>query len=344
MTDHRIVLNKNVLGQLKSDNNIQVFKRADVLQDFLRTFAGECQITAEPRQPVLLMVFGHGDSKTYGIAVGGIGAPRNVPRLRTHEIAAYLNGLDISLTVLLTSCFSRGWVLQPELNISAFTAVGPLIETRSWGNSLGDRCHGSIDATAVREAFIKMEDEKTTQIHPHRPRGPLDEKTPSRSFAELTSVIHSTLLYEIDSEFGHAHHTQLSAQDNKWELEWRKRSGILLARCQAQWDKLPRLQVQSTASMFRGKTVGLAALSLSETESEDPRGTYGLHKRLSERQASRIVNDMSFGYLTSFPAPENAGPDRRVARLASRFLEGKDMSSEYNGIMGVHFANCSDWF
>lgn len=206
MTDHRVVPNKNMLGQLESDNNIQVFKRADLLQDFLRTFAVEVQIAVELCQPILLIVFGHGDCNTYGVAVGGSGAPQNAPRLRTHQIAACLSDLDIALTVLLTSCVSGGWVFQPELNISAFTAVGPLIETRSWGNSLGDRCHGSIDATAVREAFIKMEDEKTTQIHPHRPKGPLDEETPSGSFAELTSVIHSTLLYEIDPEFGHTHH------------------------------------------------------------------------------------------------------------------------------------------
>lgn len=80
--------------------------------------------------------------------------------------------------------------------------------------------------------------------------------------------------------------------------------------------------------MFRGKAVGLAALSLSEAETEDPRCIYGLHKKLSERQVSRIVNDMSFGYLTSFPAPENTGPDRRVHGLAPRFLKGKDMTSQ----------------
>ena len=47
-------------------------------------------------------------------------------------------------------------MLQPELNISAFTAAGPRKKSRAWDTSLGGRNHGSLYATAVREAFIKM--------------------------------------------------------------------------------------------------------------------------------------------------------------------------------------------
>ena len=353
-----------MLGAIQNDKNMRVFTRAELLEDFLRTFQEECRLAAGLGQPLLLMIFGHGDPKTYGVAIGGAGTPRNAPRLKISQIAACLRGLDVSLTLLLTSCYSGGWALQPELNISAFTAAGPLKRSRAWDTSLGGRSHGSFYATAVREAFIKMEDEKATQIHPHRSREPLDEEASSATYAELTKVIHSTLLYEIDPEFAPEDDVQFSAQDDKWELEWRKRSGVPLAKFQAQWDKLPRLAPQSTAALFRKKTGGIAGLSLSTTEVEDHKRTYGLHRKFSQPQAVNIVKDMSFGYLTSFPPPANTGPDGRVHRLASRLLEDKEMApqeinelrgyltyrlesmkaaSEYKNIMGMDFVDCNEF-
>ena len=363
-TDHRVVLNKNMLDQIENDPNLRVFKRADLLEDFIRTLKDECRVAAGLNQPLLLMIFGHGDPKTYGIAIGGSGPPRKAPRLRTAQIAACLRGLDISLTLLLTSCYSGGWVLQPELNISAFTAAGPENMSRAWDASLGGRSHGSLYATAVREALIKMEDERATQLHPYRARDPLDEEASSSTYAELTKVIHSTLLYEIDPEFGPQDDIQFSAQDDMWEIEWRKRSGVPLAEFQAQWDKLPRLAPQSTAALFRRKTGGIASLSLSATKIEDRRSTYGLHRKFSELQASRIIKDMSFGYLNSFPPPSNTGPDGRVHRLASRCLEGIELASpemdelrhaltyrleamkaasEYKNIIGIDYVDCNDF-
>ena len=353
-----------MLSQIQNDKNLRVFKRAELLEDFLRTFQEECRLAASLGQPLLLMIFGLGDPKTYGVAIGGAGAPPLAPRLKISQIAACLRGLDVSLTLLLTSCYSGGWVLQPELNISAFTAAGPLKRSRAWDTSLGGRSHGSFYATAVREAFIRMEDEKATQIHPHRPSESLDVEASSATYAELTKVIHSTLLYEIDPEFAPDDDVHFLAQDDKWEMEWRKRSGVPLAKFQAQWDKLPRLAPQSTAALFQKKTGGIAGLSLSTAEVEDRRRTYGLHRKFSQPQASQIVKDMSFGYLTSFPPPSNTGPDGRVHRLASRLLEDEEMApqeidelrgyltyrlesmkaaSEYKNIMGMDFVDCHEF-
>ena len=350
-----------MVDQVQNDKNMRVFSRAELLEDFLRTFQEECRLAASLGQPLLLMIFGHGDPQTYGVAIGGGGAPRDAPRLKISQIAACLRSLDVSLTLLLTSCYSGGWVLQPELNISAFTAAGPLEKIRAWDTSLGGRSHGSFYATSVREAFVEMEDEKATQIHPHRPRDSLDEEASSATYAELTKVIHSTLLYDIDPEFGPDDDIRFSAQDDKWELEWRKRSGVPLAQFRAQWDKLPRLAPQSTAALSRKKTGGIAGLSLSTTEVEDRRRTYGLHRKFSESQAVTIVRDMSLGYLTSYPPPSNTGPDGRVHRLATRLLEGQEIApqeinelrgyltyrlegmkaaSEYKNIMGMDFVDC----
>ena len=122
--EHRLVLGPELIDSIGADSNIRVFDVADLLQDFLRTFQDECKIAAQLSQPILLIIFGHGDPVTYGIAIGGRESPINAPRLHTNHIVASLRGLDVALTMLLTSCYSGGWVLQPNLNISALTAAG----------------------------------------------------------------------------------------------------------------------------------------------------------------------------------------------------------------------------
>ena len=122
-------------------------------------------------------------------------------------------------------------------------------------------------------------------------------------------------------------------------------------------------QATTSTALFQRKTDGIAGLSLLATEIEDRRRTYGLHRKVSEPQAVRIVKDTSFGYLTSYPPPSNTGPDGRLHRLASRLLEDKEITpqeinelrvyltyhlkgmkaaSEYKNIMGMD-SDCNDF-
>jgi hypothetical protein len=67
---------------------------------------------------------------------------------------------NVSFIMLLTSCYSGGSLLQPNLNVSGLTAAGPRSPSLSWTATLGGRSHESIYSTAVREALTKMESEK----------------------------------------------------------------------------------------------------------------------------------------------------------------------------------------
>ena len=60
-----------------------------------------------------------------------------------------------------------------------------------------------------------MEDAKATQIHSHRPREPLEEEASSATYADLTKVIHSTPLCEIEKVIAPDNDIQSSAQDDK---------------------------------------------------------------------------------------------------------------------------------
>lgn len=212
---------------------MRMFTRTDLLEDFMRTFRAECSMAAALNQPVLLMIFGHGDEDTYGISIGGAGDPIHAPRLQTKDIVACLQGLHIPLTLMTTSYYSGGWILRPELNNSVLTAADSAEESVS----VGRRFHASVFATAVRHAFIKLEDEQAAQMHPSPSVTDL-EKDPSTTFAELTSTIHSTLLHDTDRH-GTASHIQFTPHNDVWATEWRPRSGTPLARFEAQWTRLP---------------------------------------------------------------------------------------------------------
>ena len=68
--ERRVVLDRNQLQQLECDDNICVFSRTELLEDFLRTFRSECNIAAKYQQPVLLLVFAHGQDATHDIFIG----------------------------------------------------------------------------------------------------------------------------------------------------------------------------------------------------------------------------------------------------------------------------------
>lgn len=355
--DHRIVLDSNLLPGIENDPNVRIFERKDLLQDFLRTFQGECKVAASLNQPVVLMVFGHGSPDTYGVAIGGRGSPLNAPRLHIKHIIASLRGLDVSLTILLTSCYSGGWVLQPQLNVSALTATGPDIESLSWPHSIGGRYHGSIFATAVREAFIKMEDENVTQIHPHPSGQELAGELQSSSYAELTRVIHSTLLNDVDQN-GDRHGIQFSAQDDMWEQEWRQRSGFPLSTFKSRWDRLPRMPIQDESSLRPSKK---GASKAGSTSMEVKTQSYGLHSKFNKRQAITAIKDLAYGYLNSFPPPNNSSTDRACNADARALLESEKfpswklkglqaalqyrmdsmrLASAYKDLVGLTFADC----
>ena len=263
--DRRVILNSAMLSDMQAAKNIRVFKRAELLQDFIRTFQSECAIAAAQDQPILLLVFGHGDRATHGISIGGAGAPLNAPKLHKRQILACLRGINVSVTMLLTSCFSGGWVLQPELNITALTAAGPQVESWSQAISNSGRGNDSLYATAVRLALIKMEDERATQVHPHPSGEEIDDERLSTTYAELTNVIYSTLVHDVDIISHHPHGIQFAAQNDEWEFEWRKRTGIPIGRFQQRWNSLPVVppQVTSPAVAVSGG-LGMQSLSLSE--------------------------------------------------------------------------------
>ncbi|KAL8960801.1 MAG: hypothetical protein Q9193_002553 [Seirophora villosa] len=324
--DRRVVLHAKTLPALQQENNLRVFSRRDLLQDFLRTFESECRIAAQNHQPVLLLVFGHGDEFTHGIAIGGSGDPKDAPRLTIAQMKRVLRGLDVSVTLLTTACYSGGWVYQPELNISAATASGPKNETLSWMTSVGGRFHGSFWATAVTQALIKFEDERLIQSHPL----PIESIDPevvrsSRTFAKLAEVIYDTLVTEVDRS-ATQHHIRFAAQDDAWESEWRQRSGVPLAIFRQRWQSLRPYPPQQSSVPTRSRAAGNQSRAQAASQVDVIEGKYGCKKGISRHQAKLIVRDLCSTYLSSFPGMPNRASNTTVQTLANGLIKGEDMS------------------
>ncbi|KAL9583856.1 MAG: hypothetical protein Q9212_002474 [Teloschistes hypoglaucus] len=362
--DHRVVLDKSLLQQPTKFNNFRLCSRESLLEDFLTTLKSEITIAADNDQPVLLLLFGHGEPKTYGIAIGGSGPPDKAPRLHTHHIVRAIGCLNVSLTVMTASCYGGGWVYEPELNISAFTAAGPEVESRSWGFSIGGRSHGSIWATAVRDAFVEMDSKKATQFNSL----PSDEDDSARdsssTFTILAQVIHDTLLNEVDVSLGTSHEIRFAAQDDGWSEEWRKRSGIPLARFLQQWDTLQRLPPQQDTVAHGARLKGgVAAAGTSPSHPKrKKKPAYGLHAKFNKAQAFMIIREMAHEYLSSFPGTWLTGPNRetlvdsqrlmtdatqladwkleRLQHALAYRLDTMTVATGYKDILGLDVADC----
>ena len=321
--DHRIVLDKNMLADMKAEGKIHVASPKDLLQEFINYFKAECKIASEKEQPILLLIFGHGDPKTYGIAIGGLENPRSAPRLRFEHLETLMRGFNISLTLLTTACYSGGWLVQPSLDISGLSAANEVTPSYSWKASLGQGYHGSIWATAVMESLIKMEDPETTQFQPGSTSvdiGRLGPNVKSSTFAKLADVVARTLKTEVDAR--DIHQISFAAQDDAWAKEWRDRSGIPLGRFEAQWDMLPRKAPQAVMAQRPSRTGGIqegAASSLT-AESSSSEDNHGFRKTLTRRQGDSILADLCHQYLNSCPPAPETGDDILPYRAAEHFL------------------------
>lgn len=61
------------------------------------------------KESILLLIFGHGDSITYGITLG-TGA------VKISDLRSAIGGDGLAVNLLATSCYSGGWSISPKLN------------------------------------------------------------------------------------------------------------------------------------------------------------------------------------------------------------------------------------
>ncbi|KAL4943013.1 hypothetical protein BDV06DRAFT_221620 [Aspergillus oleicola] len=314
--DRRVVLDETLLDRIEASKNIRVIPPKDLLERFLATLRSETQIAARENQPVLVFVFGHGEEGNFGVAIGDEGSAENAPRLTRQKFnSAIRTGVD--LTLLITSCFSGGWVLKPmgelllspakKLNISGMTAVNDKETSRAWACSQScGRAAGSIHATAVLNALVKMSTMSSRDSF-DTILGEDEELTASPTYINLCSSVYEA--YKEHDPFYSTHGISFSAQDDKWHLEWRTRSGFPLLDYKKKWEGLR--EVSSIQSLGE-RCEPTAALGFT--------GSIG-------RGYHNVVKAKARAYMDSFPGPDNVGTNKDHWRL-KQLLQGKKYPEE----------------
>ncbi|KAI9765039.1 MAG: hypothetical protein M1840_007864 [Geoglossum simile] len=328
----RIVLDQEMLPTILSRGDIRVIPPKCLHERFLATVRSECSIARERKQSVFLLIFGHGSEDTYGISIGGERESYDAPLL-TITLLKQAIGSKVDVGMLLTSCFSGGWVIQPRLNITAMAAAGPDITSESWSKSESSgRASGSIYASAVVQALFKMEHPLATQFQDMPPSSSIpQEEMSSSSFAEFARVIYRTLVDDVDS-LGYCHDIRFSVQDDAWEAEWRPRSGIPLNGFRERWEMLRSIPVD-TADPRTNRTPHAEEFHLA-TGQTDIQLSEGLRGSIAIRGIGRVTQMMAYRYLNSFPGNDHQGGNAQHGKIRD-FLAGKGYPHEAESLYPV---------
>ena len=166
-----------------------------------------------------------------------------------------------------------------------------------------------------------MEDERATQLHPYRFSEAQEDHDESSTYAQLTKEIHGSLLYDHGQETTDRYNIRFSAQEDEWEMEWRKRSGFPLSEFEKRWMQLTPLPTQGNTVGGSSKTGALVS-------------EHGLNQKITNHQAYNVLKDMAHGYFASFPPPDNSSPDRIIHALGRRILQDEKLPrSEFNELL-----------
>lgn len=198
-----------------------------------------------------------------------------------------------------------------KLNISGMTAVSDKETSRAWASSQScGRAGGSIYATAVFNALVNMS--KPSSPDSSDAMFDEDELTTSPTYINLCSSVYEA--YKEHDPFYHTHGISFSAQDDKWDSEWRTRSGFPLVDYEKKWNELR--QVSSTQQPS-GK---------SSTLTPDPTAALGFTGRIG-RGYQNVVKAKARTYMDSFPGPDNTGANAVHSRL-KQWLAGRKCHEE----------------
>jgi hypothetical protein len=286
------------LESLQQATNIRLLPSAVLLERFLYTLKDEINTAAQLNQPVLVLVFGHGDSDSHGIAIGGDFQP-NAPRLTMREFEKCLRN-DVDVTLVITSCYSGGWVTKPRVrpfqpsrpfNISGMTAASAHNVSRSWAmsKSIGKRAGGSIFATAVMNALMDTSQKTPGFAHmcsafdsviKEKEDGEAIRNEPT--YISLVKAVYEAMK-DLDPSLFERHGISFAAQDDNWDSAWRKRTGFPLLNYQSRWEMLRKAPHEP--EIYSGN---------------DQDEKTGGSPKLS------ILRERAVAYMNSFPGADNA--------------------------------------
>ena len=208
-------------------HTLRILPADDLLDGFVQYLTATCKEAAAASEPVLLCIFAHGQENTFSVFVGKYNLDEGTgPRLCIKDLLPILDeNQNLSLTLMMTSCYSGGWAISPDLatesgrRITTMTAAGPKRASESWpvSRSMG-RHAGSLWASSILNSLQVTTDDAFT--------GPEMKAYTTGEFAREISY---QLRHVVDPRFGSIHDERFTAQDDQWEEAYHDRTEIPLA-------------------------------------------------------------------------------------------------------------------
>ncbi|KAF7585886.1 hypothetical protein BBP40_009937 [Aspergillus hancockii] len=294
--ERRVVLDENMLPGIEQSKSLRVVARNDLLERFLCTLREQSLLAKNENQHLVILVFGHGDEQTFGVALGG-----DKPNLHIKDVRRALQP-GTPVTLFITSCYSGGWIVQPNvmtytyINATGITGAGPGAMSRSWpvSSSLGRAC-GSIIASAILQTSIAIEESQET----------------AEIYQDLTYISFARSIYDSYKRLDHfadKHKIHFSAQDDQWALHFKCRSGIPLAQLKSRWESLRSVPTGNYSS-----------------KGSDGHGT-GLLGTVRKR--SKVKYAARYYFQSANPGQDNEASNIALHGKLMRLLNGKEKFSD----------------
>jgi hypothetical protein len=324
--ERRVVLEERLLNAIYAPGTLKVAAPNVLLDRFLITVKEECEAAVKNNQDVLLLVFGHGDESTYGVTIGSNAVKtfheNTAPQLKINRLKLAV-GKEARCTLLMTSCYSGGWAMRPDLNLTIIAAAGLKKESLSWNKRSSLRFSGSIVASAICKAIFETELKDAENIG--KPGMDDEELRDTETYAEMGCLIYDHL--KQTDRLHDQHHISFAAQDDEWTKAWRARTGIPLSFFKQRWEELSIIPAQADAftnrdpsSPFKG-SFNLASLSFGGSRTES---TMPLRPTMTLPQMYNLTRAWAAGYENSFPGADNVSSNTAFHADVRDLLSGKD--------------------
>ncbi|KAF2012232.1 hypothetical protein BU24DRAFT_465791 [Aaosphaeria arxii CBS 175.79] len=325
--DRRVVLNQDILDQNRL-TPVQLLSPDTAVNDCVEILRREAAEAKRKREPLLVLLFGHGHQTTKAIIFGSISKEEvwaEVP-LRA-EKALYMSQVQsvisegLQWTMLSKSCYSAAWTAN--VNSTALTAASHLLESESWPESGSMRYSGSVWMTKLLKALKDEMKEPAEQELQSQSQG--HYVILNKAFSKFVEECHSVLATRVD-RLADTHNLSFSTQDDEWSTSWGERTGIPLANFEERFLALP---IRPTSMDTKSGINRDPANSLNEDLptrllGQSMRGRFG-----SARAARRHVINLAVEYINSCPGRSSMAGNQRITSSFLRVYQNVGTSWDH---------------
>jgi hypothetical protein len=306
-------MSKDLLPRNELADGFRVVPEKYLLERFLVSVKDEAAAAARENQPLLLLLFGHGEEGSSDVFIGCDDGGSF--RLTKDRLVSVLKR-EVHTTLIMTSCFSGGWLMKPNLesyfkekpifNHSFLTAADNDNVSLSWAVSqtVGKQAAGSVFATCLLQSIITT---STTEGWGMEERlSSVNQNNEGQFMADTMAALSQKVFSECkkrDSGLFDEHKFSFSVQDDRWERSWGSRTGLPLIDYKQRWDNLPDAPLRKEIYPPGGPMAGSA-------------------RSKSTRALQNIIAERAALYMNSKPGIDNSGANTSCHPGFRRLLNG----------------------